>query len=246
MIKVENIVPPSPQQWLSVTRGVRNPMNSWDKSDSKMFYNNGWDPGYYEDKNNKRLTFREYEAGVENKGEVFVLGKKDLKLMTNLANAGSDHGKFLRQLPVICEITAPLYWWKQWDTYKVGTTANSCSTMHRLTEREFTFEDFSLDTSCETDEPTGLGSYENVFGIIIGWLNDLRNKYLETEDKKYWKTIVEYLPESYNQKRTVSLNYAVLRNMYHQRKNHKLPEWQEFFRQLFSDLDYAEELIVGE
>lgn len=227
MIKVENVVGPSPEQWDIVVQGVRNPMNSWDKSDSN--YYNGWN---YNDLYSDRTHFE--------------MGEKDLKLMTDLANAGADHGKFLRQLPVICEITAPLYWWKQWDTYKVGTTANACSTMHRLTEKEFRLSDFSISNEMDLREILSNETYQIFFQEVIEHLNMLRKAYLETKEKWYWMKIVELLPESYMQKRTVSLNYAVLKNMYKQRKNHKLSEWIELFEQMLPELAYVDELIIGE
>lgn len=270
MIKVENIVGPSPEQWEIIVKGIRNPMNSWDKSDSILMYGQsyeGWT--FEEDLNGELVTVFDLKAKkikegktlkfsdqIEIEPQYFWLGDNDLKLMWNLANAGPDHGKFLRQLPVICEITAPLYWFKQFDTYKVGTTSNSCSTMHRLTEKPFELSDFSIQNDVwieqKYQDDFELGyAFEDIhlidyFEDLITKLNNLRNRYLETKDKRYWQAIVELLPESYNQKRTVSLNYAVLRNMYQQRKNHKLSEWHEFLEQMIESLPYAKELICGE
>lgn len=193
--------------WEATVRGMRNPMNSWGKSDSF------WSDGFY------------------------IMGPDDLGLATKLANAGHDHGKFLRMLHVQMDITAPLYWWKQADTYKVGVTTNSCSTMHKIHAKEFTLDDFS----CEH-------LYDDVinspFKAIVDCLNFFRGLYLQHEDKEDWWQMIQLLPSSYNQKRTWDGNYAVLRAMYHARKNHKLDEWQEFCRWV-EDLPYAKELIVG-
>lgn len=196
--------------WDAAIRGLRNPMNSWDKSDSCMTttaIDEGW--GW--------------------------LGNNDLSLMKKLVSAGSDHSKFMRMLVVYCDITAPLYWWKEYDTYKVGTVANSCSTMHKIHAKEFEWDDFSFEHLLP-DEATEFMKH------LIDGLNFYRIKYLETEDKTYWWQMIQLLPSSYNQRRTVELNYAVLRNMYHARKNHKLDEWHTFCEWVES-LPYAEELI---
>lgn len=148
-------------------------------------------------------------------------GVKDISLMRNLVGAGTDHSKFMRMLPVYMDITAPLYWWKEFDTYKVGTVTNSCSTMHKIHANKFTRMDFSFEYVIGTEE-------NNYADWVIGVLNKNRDKYLETKDKKYWFNMIQLLPSAYNQKRTVYLNYAVLRKMYFARKNHKLPEWREF------------------
>lgn len=206
MIRIENV---DTYGWEPAIRGARNPMNSWDKSDTAFWC--------YP------------EEGVAHK-----LGLNDLRLLQNLANAGQDHGKFLRMITVTLDITAPLYWWKEFDTYKVGTVANSCSTMHKIHSRDLTVDDFSHD-------------HNNVPGWLeytVGVLNACRERYLETKDKSWWYTMIQVLPTSYNQRRTVSLNYAVLRTMYHARKNHKLDEWREFCRWVES-LPYATELIIG-
>lgn len=189
-------------------RGMRNPMNSWDKSDSYFF---------------------EGDPFVEN----FVVGEDDYDLMERLVKAGTDHSKFMRMINISMDITAPLYWWKEFDTYKVGTVANSCSTMHKIADKEFTIDDFSTEHLIKSSE---LGSDEmdiwqsSVQMMIntICHLNAYRNLYLKTKDKKYWWQMIQLLPSSYNQKRTVTMNYAVARNIYHARKNHKLDEWQRF------------------
>lgn len=174
-------------------RGMRNAMNSWKKSDS-------------------------YASIIYN---TFELGENDKVLAMQLSKAGTDHRKFLRMITVYADITAPLYWWKEYDTYKVGTTANSCSTMHKLTAKEFTIEDFSFE---DCDKWTK----DVVCSCIINALNMNRLKYLETKDKKLWRQMIQLLPTSYNQKRTVMLNYEVLANIYKSRQGHKLKEWHEF------------------
>ena len=168
--------------------------------------------------------------------EADILGDNDLSLAMKLANAGSDDRKFLRQILVSVDITAPLYWWKEFDTYKVGTVANSCSTMHRIHSKEFTLADFSWE---HLDEP-GLQLLE----AIIDYLNHNRKLFNETKDKRYWHNMIQILPTSYNQLRTVTLNYEVLRNMYHARKHHKLDEWRELCKRIES-LPYSQ-LIIGE
>ena len=191
--------------WETAIRGMRNPMNSWDKSDSSDQGENG-----------------------------FWIGKKDLALMKKLSKAGTDHSKFLRMINVTVDITAPLYWWKEYDTYKVGTVANSCSTMHKIHEKEFTLDDFSCEHlknfNGYREHPHGreVALFENGFCGTIADLNAARKLFLQTGDKQYWWQMIQLLPSSYNQKRTVQLNYQVLKNMYHARKNHKLDEWREF------------------
>ena len=174
-------------------RGMRNAMNSWDKSDSY----------------------------IDERYNTVHIGENDKSLMQRLFNAGTDHRKYLRMITVYADITAPLYWWKEYDTYKVGTTANSCSTMHKLTAKEFTIEDFSFE---DCDKWTK----DVVCSCIINALNMNRLKYLETKDKKLWRQMIQLLPTSYNQKRTVMLNYEVLANIYKSRQGHKLKEWHEF------------------
>jgi hypothetical protein len=216
MIKVENICTASPEQWEAIIRGMRNPKNSWARSDSYV--------SYVDD-----------ESANAEAPHCFVVGDDDLTLMEKLAEAGSDHRKYLRMMPVFMDITAPLYWWKEYDTYKVGTVANSCSTMHKIHDKEFTLEDFSFDRLNER----GLA----VLRFTITNLNQFRDLYNETKDVEWWDQIIQTLPSSYNQKRTVFLNYEVLQNMYRARKNHKLMEWRELCKQI-EDLPYSE-LITG-
>ena len=173
-----------------------------------------------------------------------VLGDNDLALAKKLVKAGSDHSKFMRMINVTLDITAPLYWWKEFDTYKVGTVRNSCSTMHKITEKEFTLDDFSID-DFEFDDDYCEISLSDCFENIISDCEMCRKKYIETGDKRYWRGLIQLLPESYNQRATVQLNYAVLRNMYHSRKNHKLDCWRTFCEWI-ETLPYAKELICGE
>lgn len=194
--------------WEAAIRGMRNPMNSWDKSDSS------WE-------------FVEDPSIINPNDEVkFVIGENDLGLMRQLVKAGNDHSKFLRMITVTCDITAPLYWWKEFDTYKVGTVANSCSTMHKLTSKSIKLSDFSIDKFYMNKEDRFLEDY---FAKTVTDCEILRLRFLETKDKRYWRGLIQLLPQSYNQKRTVQLNYQVLLNMYHARKNHKLDEWRDFF-----------------
>ena len=164
------------------------------------------------------------------------LGSNDYKLMKQLCIAGKDHRKYMRMINVYIDITAPLYWWKEFDTYKVGTVANSCSTMHKIHAKSFDIEDFSREHL--------LPFAEQDLKIIINSLNKYRDKYLETKDKQYWWQMIQLLPSSYNQKRTVQLNYEVLNHMYHSRKNHKLDEWKNFCK-LLKNMPYSE-FITGE
>lgn len=207
-IKIENI---ETYGWEAAVRGMRNPMNSWAMSDSKLMIMNAED-----------IEFG-YEPNYE-----YVVGENDLKLMHTLSKAGSDHGKFLRMITVTMDITAPLYWWKEFDTYKVGTVANSCSTMHKIHTKEFTLDDFSHEhlTLHDVDGEIcrdWLGDLED----LIDDLNLARELFLKTKDKKYWWQMIQLLPSSYNQRRTVQMNYAVALNMYRSRRLHKLDEWRE-------------------
>lgn len=192
-------------------RGMRNPMNSWDKSDS----------GY---SNIPRIDamIGETELNVESSDHVYLLGYNDTTLMNQLVKAGPSHRKFLRMIVVYMDIVAPLYWWKEFDTYKVGSVSNSCSTMHKITSKKFVLEDFS------TDMLTDFDCLDN----IIASLNKNRDLYLKTMDKKYWWNIIQILPSSYNQKRTVMLSYEVLHKMYNERKSHKLYEWISFCKKI--------------
>lgn len=238
MIKIENTVTPSPMQWERIILGARNAMNSWDRMDSKFYvYCSDCDKDDY-------CTDCESEGGV-------ALGKKDRELLTRLAKAGTDHRKFMRMIAVYVDITAPLYWWKEFDTYKVGTVANSCSTMHRIAEKEFTVGDFSCEHLIDEkdgwvrDEKGQLWcSARTHMETTVNLLNAYRYQYLETKDKKYWWQMIQLLPTSYNQKRTVMLNYEVLANIYKSRKNHKLDEWHDFCDWIKA-LPYSE-LITGE
>lgn len=203
--------------WESAIRGLRNPLESWDMSDSD------WE-------------FVEDPSIINPHDEVkFIAGAKDLDLMQRLSKAGSDHGKFLRYIDVTCDITAPLYWWKEYDTYKVGTVANSCSTMHKIHAKEFTLDDFSHDYLFDG----------NVYFLeeIIDRLNFHRKEFVENKGKCDWWQMIQLLPSSYNQKRTVKLNYQVLKSMYFARRNHKLDEWHDFCRWCES-LPYFKEICV--
>lgn len=209
MIKFENT---NVYGWESAIRGMRNPMNSWDKSDSVQKDN--------------------FDYEREENIPVFFVGKNDFKLMKQLVKAGTDHSKFMRMITVTVDITAPLYWWKEFDTYKVGTVRNSCSTMHKIHEKPFDRCDFSFDKV--------LGGTNAFINHIIAELNGYREMYVETKRKEYWYTLIQLLPSSYNQRATVQLNYAVLRNMYHSRKNHKLDEWSQGFTEWVESLPYSE------
>ena len=211
MIKIENV---EVVGWEAAIRGMRNPMNSWSKSDS---------------------CFCPNEPCCEGNCSMMI-GPNDLDLMKRLRNAGTDHRKFMRMIAVYIDVTAPLYWWKEFDTYKVGTVANSCSTMHKIHEKEFTLEDFS----CEHLTPWN----ETVLANLIVELNANRDRYLQTKEKEDWWQMIQLLPSSYNQKRTVMFNYEVLANMYKSRKDHKLDEWRNFCSWI-KTLPYSE-LITGE
>lgn len=213
--------------WESAIRGMRNPMNSWDMSDSDLDYPNC-------------ESCPHLDKYCETMGRCcVVVGQNDLKLMKSLAKAGSDHGKFLRMINVTMDINAPLYWWKEFDTYKVGTVANSCSTMHKIHAKEFTMDDFSHEHLSE-------GEYGNIelLKSIIVCLNVARDWFIKTKDNDFWWQLIQLLPTSYNQLRTVQLNYQVLKNMYHSRRYHKLDEWRDFCAWI-KTLPYSE-LITGE
>lgn len=198
--------------WEAAVRGMRNPMNSWAKSDSHYC----WEPQYP----GGGCFGCELNSDHNCRVDKYVLGAADLDLMKRLIKSGTDHSKFLRMIGVTCDLTAPLYWWKEYDTYKVGTVANSCSTMHKIHAKKFEREDFSTDHL--------IPRMKEVLDVTIANLNACRGNFLETQDKKWWWQMIQLLPTSYNQKRTVQLNYAVLRNIYHSRKNHKLDEWHDF------------------
>lgn len=239
MLKIENT---EVLGWEHAIRGMRNPMNSWDKSDS-VFYKH------------------ELEDWPHNTVKTFdYLGPNDLDLMTRLRNAGTDHRKFMRMIDVYLDITAPLYWWKEFDTYKVGTVANSCSTMHKIASKEFTLEDFSCEhlngephhrewiESAMVDEDVTSphkvwATPLDILKYTIEMLNAYRLQYLETKNKNDWWQMIQLLPSSYNQRRTVMLNYEVLANIYKSRRHHKLDEWHTFCEWI-ERLPYSE-LITG-
>jgi hypothetical protein len=219
--------------WEHAIRGMRNPMNSWNKTDSDWY-------------------FVEDPSIINPNDEVkFILGPNDKDLMIRLRNAGTDHRKFMRMLTVFVDINAPLYWWKEFDTYKVGTVANSCSTMHKIHAKDFSLNDFShehlFDGIENIEGVSDLEYYENptlALDYIVYVLNYYRNRYVETKDKRFWWQMIQLLPTSYNQKRTVQLNYEVLANIYKSRKNHKLDEWHTFCDWI-KELPYSF-LITGE
>ena len=229
--------------WEATIRGMRNPMNSWDKSDSGFGCRN--DKEYFCE--NCSNSFH-----CISRTTTYNIGSNDLKLMHTLCKAGSDHRKFMRMINVSVDITAPLYWWKEFDTYKIGTVANSCSTMHKIHAKEFTLDDFSHEHLITGEKPLVEGGTDapeppNAIWLIhrtIQTLNQYRDLYLQTKDKKYWWQMIQLLPSSYNQKRTVMLNYEVLVNIYKSRKNHKFDEWVEFCKWI-ENLPYSE-LITGE
>lgn len=268
MIKLENVVLASPEQMNFIIEGMRNPMNSWDKSDSTRC------AGYAFCQCNEC----EYPDRCMDNGD-FYLGDNDHNLMQRLSNAGTDHRKFMRMMPVYVRITAPLYWWKEFDTYKVGTVANSCSTMHKIQEKEFTLEDFSteqlyyvdqeMEDYLEANEDSDHLACVNPMHLmneVVGTLNYYRNHWMSCDkalkanefygtnpeeqrkrikkaQKKYWWQMIQLLPSSYNQTRNVMMNYEVLANIYKSRRNHKLDEWREFCKWIES-LSYSE-LITG-
>lgn len=251
MLKIENA---EVMGWEHAIRGMRNPKNSWEKSDSGVCATHG--PDHCAD-----CVYTDCHADDVDIGTKYILGPSDLKLMTTLRNAGTDHRKFMRMITAYLDIIAPLYWWKEFDTYKVGTVANSCSTMHKIADKEFTLKDFScehlLSLMSKDDERTvptiDVSPYHDKTIIYSpnGWLtgtiyllNECRKWYLETNDKKYWWQMIQLLPSSYNQKRTVMLNYEVLANIYKSRRNHKLDEWHALCDWI-ERLPYSE-LITGE
>ena len=250
MIKLEKTITPSPEQWEALIMGARNAMNSWDRYDSgdcKMI-NAKCDECGKTTTNCEGCWINDLDCEFEG----FILGPNDHQLLTKLAKAGRDHRKFMRMITVYADITAPLYWWKEFDTYKVGTVANSCSTMHKIHEKEFTLDDFSCEKLFAEDDTAGMYYSQtaeeeftatDALKVVIEALNCYRRMFLQTKDKKYWWQMIQLLPTSYNQKRTVMLNYEVLANMYKSRKNHKLDEWVEFCKWIES-LPYSE-LITG-
>lgn len=227
--------------WEAAIRGMRNPMNSWEKSDSdyRLVLCKRCDTCQsYRDKTWNNCAECEVEKTFYQHPGGFLIGPNDLALMRKLAKAGSDHAKYRRMINVTVDITAPLYWWKEFDTYKVGTVANSCSTMHKITEREFTLDDFSHEQLIR-NEP-----YQ-MLEAMIEELNVCRKLSLETKDKKYWWQIIQLLPSSYNQRRTVQFNYEVLSHIYPARKAHKLDEWVTFCHWI-EQLPYSELITLKE
>ena len=234
MLKIEKTVLPSPEQWEIIIEGMRNPKNSWDKMDSEKIIVNPESVEAYDD--------------CPDWG--YDIGENDHKLMTQLAKGGAVHAKYRRMIPVFLTINAPFYWWKEFDTYKVGTVANSCSTMHKIHAKPFSLDDFSYEHLALTtdgwitdnngqkwcDPATTIETLKNT-------LNACRDLYLKTKEKVWWWQMIQLLPTSYNQKRTVMLNYEVLVNIYHSRKNHKLDEWHTFCDWI-RGLPYSE-LITG-
>ena len=217
--------------WRAAIRGMRNPLNSWNKSDSANI-----------------CLLRYNDDGCTKCGSCMcdpLIGHNDMDLMKRLRKAGTDHRKFMRMLIVYVDITAPLYWWKEFDTYKIGTVANSCSTMHTIHKKEFTLDDFSCEHILD-ETFTGEVIPMTLLEATIKCLNENRAHYLSTKDKKYWWQMIQLLPTSYNQKRTVMLNYEVLANIYKSRKDHKLDEWHELCDWIKKELPYSDLLITGE
>lgn len=250
MLKIENT---EVIGWEHAIRGMRNPKNSWVKSDSGVCATHG--PAHCAD-----CVYTDCHADDVEIGTKYILGPNDLNLMTTLRNAGTDHRKFMRMITVYLDITAPLYWWKEFDTYKVGTVANSCSTMHKIADKEFTLADFScehldrepyhrnwiesviVDEDITSPHKVWMTPFD-VLRCTIEMLNAYRENYLETKNKQDWWQMIQLLPSSYNQRRTVMLNYEVLANIYKSRRNHKLDEWHTFCDWIES-LPYSE-LITG-
>ena len=242
--KIENVVLPSPEQWDAIIRGTRNPKNSWDRMDS--YATHVEDP--------ETMETAEYE---------YFIGPNDQKLLEALAAGGPVHAKYRRMIPVYLDITAPLYWWKEFDTYKLGTVANSCSTMHKIHAKEFELDDFSHDRmlsiyaagaafvyDCPVRNDNEIVNGEcylasmELLKLTIKVLNVYRHRYVKTKNKVHWEQMIQLLPSSYNQKRTVMLNYEVLCNIYRWRRDHKLTEWHVLCDWIES-LPY-QELITGE
>lgn len=258
MIKIENT---EVLGWEHAIRGMRNPMNSWEKSDSAYCAYSTHVPHCSE----CSLYEQNCHANEEDMYTKYIVGTNDHDLMMRLAKAGTDHRKFMRMITVYVDVTAPMYWWKEFDTYKVGTVRNSCSTMHKIHEKEFELDDFShehllniddkggpFDYPCVIRDPNNrneLTNYECVASgvesleLTIGVLNTFRKRFLRSNNKDYWWQMIQLLPSSYNQRATLMLNYEVLANIYKSRKNHKLDEWREFCTWIES-LPYSE-IITG-
>ena len=223
MLKIENS---EVLGWEHAIRGMRNPKNSWENGDSESCSGSG----------NCQNCF--YYDACPSCYVPFVVGPNDLGLMMQLRNAGTDHRKFMRMIVVYLDITAPLYWWKEFDTYKVGTVRMSCSTMHKLHCRDLTVDDFSHEQLLD-ESLVVLEEY------VIKYINNYRRAFVDTSKKEYWWQMIQLLPSSFNQLATIDINYQTLRNIYHARKNHKLAEWHAFVVWILS-LPYANELIIGE
>lgn len=218
MLKIEHL---EVVGWEAAIRGMRNPMNSWSKSDSGYGKVVRTDAIIDDEEIHQELSYE------------FLIGENDYELMTSLRKAGTDHRKYMRMITVYMDITAPLYWWKEFDTYKVGTVANSCSTMHKIASKPFSIDDFSHEHLFDTNNtPSGTTASIMVLTNVVKALNDYRYAYLAEKDpyrkKDIWWQLIQLLPSSYNQKRTVMLNYEVLTNIYKSRRNHKLDEWRAF------------------
>ena len=225
MLKIEKFVTPSPDQWEIVMEGMRNPMNSWGRMDSYI------------------TNVEDYET-LETGNSKFIMGDNDYDLAKRLRDGGSVHAKYRRMIPVFVTITSPLYWWKEFDTYKVGTVVNSCSTMHKIHAKEFTIDDFSCEHLKDSfGESRDCFSPLDILYDVIIMLNICREDYLKSKSKDDWDQMIQLLPSSYNQKRTVILNYEVLSNIYKSRKDHKLDEWHTFCHWI-DELPYSE-LITG-
>lgn len=229
-------------------RGMRSPLESWDKSDSLFCCNKTTDedckkcPLYNDEKQCRRTIRFQQETNMP----FYIIGKNDLDLMHKLIKAGTEHRKFLRQIFISVDITAPLYWWKEFDTYKVGTVANSCSTMHKLKDTPITMDCFEMDDFADSNEESNHYNLytKNMWLKLIDHLEALRKEFNETKDKRYWKELIRLLPESWLQKRTVTMSYENVANMYSQRMNHKLTEWSKDFIQWADNLPYFKELFT--
>ena len=238
MLTSEKTVLPSPEQWEIIIEGMRNPMNSWDKMDSTTCYGEG-EPSSCIDcpKYGCPRVF-----GDDFLEDFYCIGDADHALMTKLAAGGAVHAKYRRMIPVWVTINAPMFWWKEFDTYKIGTVTNSCSTMHKIHSKPIELSDFSID-NFQMEYLDDELDLNDLFINVVYDCEELRRKFIETGDKKYWKGLIELLPMGYNQKRTVMLNYEVLVNIYKWRRNHKLDEWHTFCDWI-EGLPYAD-LIVG-
>ena len=222
MLKIKRVVEPDASIVQQAIHGMRNPMNTWGWSDS-MYID---EYGIKEDDLN-RAFYKDAEV-------LYLCGPKDTSLMQSLAHAGSSHRKFMRMIPVYCDVTAPLYWWKEMDTYRMGVEKNSCSTMHKIHAKPFTLDDFSHDMLT----PDSLGALQ----ATVDFLNEQRERYLESKDKRDWYQLIQLLPSSYNQMRTMMFSYEALHKIYHERRNHKLNEWHTFC-QWIETLPLAQEIL---